>query len=233
MIFLPGTDQQTGFFLNTADITEKKILIIGPGTIEIGRKMALRQPSGIIIIVNDYDSLITMRYRLEKSGEKTIDIRMMEYENTDFRNDFTDIVFAQASVSTSKRNKIIKEVKKILKKGGIFCAGEIVKLKENPPAFIKDIWQSSDLLPLSVEELNRYYEERGFEILDQKDLSFTMKEFYQQGEKMLSKETGDLSDAEKSYYKKLLRKIRHEANVYLKLGGNEFMGFNALIMRKK
>ncbi len=129
--------------------------------------------------------------------------------------------------------RLVKEIKKILRTGGIFCAGEIILLKENPPEFIKDIWHSSDLQPLSDEALDKYYEEKGFEILSKKDLSFTLREFYLLSEKMLSKETNELHEEEKSYYKKLLRKISHESNTYLKLGGNDYMGFTSLIMRKK
>jgi ubiquinone/menaquinone biosynthesis C-methylase UbiE len=233
MIFLPGTDQQVKFFLSTTEIGNKQVLIIGSGTVEIAQKLLPAEPSGITIIVEDYDSLITMRYRLEKSGEKHVHIRMMDFDNTDFRDDTFDIIYVQAAVSVSKRNKIIKEIKKILKPGGILCAGEIMRVKENPPAFIVDIWNSSDLQPLSAESLDRYYTEKGFEIIDKKDLSFTLKDFYMQSEKMLLKGTPELSDEEKSYYKKLLRKISHESNVYLKLGGSEYMGFIVMIMRKQ
>ena len=69
-------------------------------------------------------------------------------------------------------------------------------------------------------------------IMKEEDLSFTLKEFYVQSEKMLSKETGDFSEQEKSYYKKLLKKISHESNAYLNLGGSDYTGFTALIMRK-
>lgn len=233
MIFLPGTDQQVKFLLNTTEIRNKHVLIIGSGTGEIAQKLLLAEPSGITIIVEDYDSLITMRYRLENSGEKRVQIRMMDFDNTDFRDNTFDIIYVQAAVSVSKRNKIIKEIKKILKPGGILCAGEIIMVKENPPAFIIDIWNTSDLQPLTADALDKYYIEKGFEIIDKKDLSFTLKDFYLQGEKMLLKGTSKLSDEEKSYYKKLLRKISHESNAYLKLGGNEYMGFTALIMRKQ
>ena len=232
MIFLPGTDKQADFFLNTAENKGGKVVIIGPGTNEIAQKMVLTEPEKIIIIVEDYDSLITMRYRLEKQGFKNIEVRMMDYEHTDFLNNSIDIVYAQASVSTRKRNKIIREIKKILKAGGVFCTGELTKLKEDVPVFIQELWQASDLLLLPDKELNEYYEGRGFEILDKKNLSFTLKEFYEQSEKMLSKETGDFSEQEKSYHKKLLKKISHESNAYLNLGGRDYMGFTALIMRK-
>lgn len=233
MIFLPGTDQQIKFFLNSTDIKAKKLLIVGTGTSEISKKFLDYEPSEMIIIVENYESLITMRYLNEKSGSKNIKIRMMELANTDFSTSSFDIIYAQGSVSGSGRNKIIKEIKRILKTGGTFCAGEIVSLNENPPAFIIDIWGASDLLPLQTGSLSKYYEERGFEILEIKDLSFTLKDFYRQSEKLFSDEMDSLSEEEKSFHKKYLKKISHESNAYLKLGGSEFMGFTALIMRKQ
>ncbi len=232
MIFLPGSGNQVSFFFSSTEVNSKKVLILGPGTIEIAQKINLGEPSKIIIIVDDYDSLITMRYRLENSGEKNIEIRMMEYDNTDFRNESIDIIYAQASVSVPARNKITKEIKKILKPDGIYCTGEIVMLKDNPPEFVQDIWQSSDILPLHISSADKYYEERGFEVIDKKDLSFTLKDFYRESEKLLANETKDMSEQEKSYYKKLLKKISHESNAYLKLGGDAYMGFMTLIMRK-
>ncbi len=232
MIFLPGSSHQVSFFFSSTEVSAKNVLILGPGTIEIAQKINLGGPSKIIIVVDDYDSLITMRYRLEKSGEKNVEVRMMEYDNTDFRNESVDVIYAQASVSVPSRNKITKEIQKILKPGGFYCAGEIVMLKDDPPEFVKDIWQSSDILPLNPDAADKYYVEKGFEIIDKKDLSFTLKDFYRESERLLANETRDMSEQEKSYYKKLLKKISHESNVYLKLGGDAYMGFMVFIMRK-
>lgn len=232
MIFLPGTDQQLKYFLNTTGVENKKLLIIGSGTVPIALELFEYHPLEILIITEDYASFITMRYEIEKSGNKNIKIRMMDFANTDFRTDSFDLIYAQGSVSGPERNKIVKEIKKILKNGGIYCAGEITKLKEDPPPFVKDIWQSSDLLPMPDKDIENYYKEKGFEIIDRKDLSYTLKDFYQQSEKLLTNGINNLSEEEKIYNKRLLKKISHESNVYLRLGGNEYMGFKVLIMRK-
>ncbi|HSD64285.1 MAG TPA: class I SAM-dependent methyltransferase [Ignavibacteriaceae bacterium] len=232
MIFLPGTDQQVKFFLESGEVGERKILIIGPGTLGAAKILKELNPEEIIIVVNDYDSLINMRYEKEKSTENIM-VKMMDYDNTDFKAGTFDIVYAQGSVSGEDRNKIIKEIRKILKPDGIFCAGEIVSLKENPPAFIKDIWQSSDLLPLLNDNAEKYYENKGFEIINRKDLSYTLKDFYRQAEKLSTKSNNELNEHEKSHYKKILKKLSHETNVYLKLGGDEYIGFKVFIMRKK
>ena len=42
----------------------------------------------------------------------------------------------------------------------------------------------------------------------------------------------NLTDKEKSFYKKLLSKISHESNAYLKLGADRYIGFKMLILKK-
>ena len=39
---------------------------------------------------------------------------MMDFDNTDFNAEEFDLVYAQASISLLNRNKIVKEIKRIL-----------------------------------------------------------------------------------------------------------------------
>jgi hypothetical protein len=49
---------------------------------------------------------------------------------------------------------------------------------------------------------------------------------------MLKSSKSDLTQQEKSYYKKLLHKISHESNAYLNLGADKYIGFIALLLQK-
>ena len=69
--------------------------------------------------------------------------------------------------------------------------------------------------------------------MHEEDFCNILNDFYRFSSNLLEKSQMNFQKMEKSYYKKLLRKISHESNVYLKLGGNTFMGFNVLMMRKK
>ncbi len=60
----------------------------------------------------------------------------MDFSITDFNDAVFDIVYAQASISSKMRNKIIKEIKRILKPEGILSVGEITSLKSSPPIFV-------------------------------------------------------------------------------------------------
>jgi len=229
-IFLPGTNKQIEIFIKKIDVKDKSVLIIGAGSEEITKRLNQENPSSLFLIVEEQESLLVSRLSLE--DEKEIQVRLMDFGNTDFNTEQFDIVYAQASISTIKRNKIIKEIKRILKPGGILCAGEIVSKTAEVPGFVKDIWKYSGIFPLNEIELGKYYTSKGFEILYEDDLSYTLKNFYSTGSSLLKQRIKDLSEKEKSYYKKLLNQISHESNAYLRLGGDKHIGFRVIIAKR-
>ena len=209
---------------------DKDILIIGSNAEKIAQKFLNAEAKDVTIILDEYDSLLNARYLL-KDNEK-ISVRLMDFSSTDFKDAKFDIVYAQASISGKMRNKILKEIKRILKPEGILNAGEITSLKSSPPNYVNDIWESGNILPLNSDDIKKYYEERKFEVVDTLDLSAHLKDFYLESKKLLFNNIGSLSENEKAYYKKLLKRMSHESNAYLKLGGNDYMGFTSIIARK-
>jgi len=205
-------------------------LIIGGNTSELAREFIEAKASHITIIVEDNDSLLQTRLLIK--DKENISSKLMEFANTDFNEETFDLVYAQASISTIGRNKIIKEVKRILKPGGIFCAGENVIFTKKLPVFIKDIFESSGIIPLLKDEVHKFYSERNFEVLYEHDLSATLKDFYRMSSSMLNNNINSLSEQERSFYKKTLKQISHESNAYLNLGGENYFGFTMLVLRK-
>ncbi len=228
--FLPGTDQQQKILLSNIDVKGFTILVIGSGSEEIAERFISENASKITLITDDDNSLF--KARLQLSNVREINIKLMEFDNTDFANSYFDLIYAQASISNKKRAKIINEVKRILKPGGYFCVGENVSLTKSPPQFVDDVWKSSNIFPLFADELKKYYEEKGFKVIHEHDLSKTLTDFYTQSSILLKEKADILSDQEKSFYKKMLKQISHESNVYLKLGGNAHIGFKTLILKK-
>lgn len=205
-------------------------MIIGGNTSELAREFIEAKASHITIIVEDNDSLLQTRLLIK--DKENISSKLMEFANTDFNEETFDLVYAQASISTIGRNKIIKEVKRILKPGGIFCAGENVIFTKKLPVFIKDIFESSGIIPLLKDEVHKFYSERNFEVLYEHDLSATLKDFYRMSSSMLNNNINSLSEQERSFYKKTLKQISHESNAYLNLGGENYFGFTMLVLRK-
>jgi ubiquinone/menaquinone biosynthesis C-methylase UbiE len=229
-IFLPGGFKQFRILKSKFILENKNVLVIGSGSEKIAEKMIDSGAASIKIIVNDYDSLINSRLNLNK--ENNISVKMMDFDNTDFKSEEFDLVYAQASISLTNRNKIIKEIKRILKPESIFCVGEMTSLTKEYPPFVKNIFDASDILPLQNESCQSYYEERKFSVLYEEDLSSSLQKFYENTSIELKQNIKNLTDKEKSYYKKLLNKIIHESNAYLKLGAEKYIGFKMLILKK-
>ncbi len=230
-IFLPGLDNQYRFVRRNVDLKDLSTLVIGSSSEDIANSFASESGQKVEIIVEDYNSL--MNSKLLTQENPNVNVRLMDFEFTDFNDKSFDLVYTQGAISNPRRNKIVKEIKRILKTKGIFCVGEVVSLKEEIPQFIIDIYDSSELSPLQIREIERYYEERKFEILYQKDLSFTLEEYYSKTLAELKNSTQDMTSSEKSYYKKLINMISHESRAFLTQGADEYIGFYSLILKKE
>ena len=230
-IYLPGGVDQFNHLKANTELNGKSILIIGPNTENIGKLFLDAGANTVAIIIDDYDLLIRARLLMDRI--ENISAKFMEYSNTDFENATYDIVYTQGAISNPERNKVLKEARRISKPQGIINVGEYISLAEVTPEYVNDVWKSGNILPLNSIELTTYYKERKFEIVDISELSSKLKEFYLSSKKLLIEKVHLLTDQEKIYYKKLLKRINHESNVYLNLGGNDYMGFSSLLFRTR
>lgn len=229
-ILLPGGFKQFRILKTKYVLNDKNVLVVGSGSEKIAEKMIETGAASATMIVNDYDSLINARLNLIKDSK--VLVKMMDFDNTDFDAEQFDLVYAQASISLLNRNKIVKEIKRILKPEGVFCVSEITSLTKEYPPFVKNIFETSDILPLLHNSCAEYYKERKFSVLYEEDLSSSLQSFYEHTAQELDDKIYKLTDKEKSYYKKLLNKISHESNAYLKLGADKYIGFKMLILKK-
>lgn len=227
-IFLPGLNRQIDFLIRNTSKSFTSILVIGSSSEQIATKLKSKFNCKVELIVSEYESL--MNSKLILSGNDAIVPRLMNYDSTDFADKQFDLIYAQASISIVERNKIVKEFKRILRPDGLLCLGEITLLKKDQPPFIKNIFDSSNLLPLCTDEIEKYYGERNFRVIASENLSGTLVNYYAMNVDQLKSSTAKFTDQEQSYYKKLINKISHESNVYLKLGGDKYIGFEVLLL---
>lgn len=229
-ILLPGLSGQLKFLTSHIKLPGLNTLIAGTSSEKAAKIISEKSGLPAELIVDDYESLLTSKLAL--GNAETVNVKMMSYEATDYGAASFDLIYAQASVSSVNRNKIIKEFKRILKPGGFLCVGELVKLSAGVPRFVQDIFDNSELLPLHAAEIEDYYLSRNFEIVAKKDLSSTLKNYYSVNSEKLKKTEADLNEDEKKYYKKLLNKISHETGAFLKLGADKHIGFTALLLKR-
>lgn len=230
-IYLPGGSKQFEHLKNNVLLEGSIVLILGSNCEQIAKKFLDANADSVSVIVDDYDSLLKTRFLLKEN--RKIDIRLMNYSFTDFKSNKFDVVFAQGSISTPTRNKIIKEIKRLTNSDGIISIGELICLKKNPPALVTDIWERSNIFPLNEDEIDSYYQKRNFEIISKVDLSDSLKDFYIQSKGILDQGINSLSESEKSYYKKILKRMSHESNAYLNLGASEYMGISSIVLKPK
>ena len=224
-VLLPGGNKQIEHLLEQNIYTGAHALIVGVSC-EIATSQLGKYFSNINIIADDYDSVMQIKMKLQ--DEEKVKVRMMDYAHTDFENEHFDLIYAQGSISVTEKKNITKELKRILKNQGLFCAGEIVSLKEPVPGFVADIWERSRLDPIPSSDIKKYYKGKGFEVLSEKDLSYTVKDFYEKIRNTIAKVSKDEKEADKKYF----LRMKHESHAYLKLGGDKYIGFKSLIMRK-
>ncbi|MBU1679079.1 MAG: class I SAM-dependent methyltransferase [Bacteroidetes bacterium] len=230
-IFLPGLRKQLKQLIEFTNVSGLNVLVIGASSVEIAEKFSTKTGKEVEMIVEDYDSLINSKIELSKDSK--VNIKLMNFELTDYSDSQFDLIYAQASISTSRRNKIVKEIKRILKSEGLFSLGEIVNLQENAPPFVENIYSGSDLKPLFIDELETYYSTRDFQIVLKENFSATLHDYYSSNLEQLRKTIDELSDREKSYYKKLLNRLSHDSKAYLNQGADKFIGFEAMVLKKK
>ncbi len=228
---LPGLDSQLSFLRKNYSGTPSSILVMGSSSEGIAIRLEEMYKCKVDLIVEDYESL--MNAKLIINDNQNIFVSLMSFESTDFVAGQFDLIYAQASISLSNRNKIVKEIKRILSLEGSLCIGEIVSLTKEPPKFVLDIFESSNLLPLHYDNLEKYYKERGLIIEARVDLSSTLFDYYHVSAKHLSTAKDQMDDKEQSYYKKLISKIKHESYSYIKLGGDKHIGFDAILLTKE
>jgi ubiquinone/menaquinone biosynthesis C-methylase UbiE len=224
-ILLPGGKRQVQHLSEFVDSSEGNALIIGPGCEAVA--IAISQYyKEVDIIVNDYTSLMLSRNNL--INDQQIKVKMMDYAHTDFYKNHFDLIYAQASISVPARKEILKEIKRIIMTEGMLCVGEIVSLVDPAPAFVKDIWERSGLEPLQSASVKNYYESKGFSVISEKDLTSTLKDFYLNLRNNIMK----VDKKEKEANIKFYSGIKHEADVYLRHGGDKYIGFKSFILRK-
>jgi len=228
LILVPGSGKQLDFLENRINLNELRILVMGSGLMNVANYF-YGINNDVELIVEDYDSLMSSKFE-QKSGMQ-FNIKIMDFERTDYLDDTFDLVYIQGAVTNKRRNKIIKDVKRILKPEGFLCVGEIFKLTENIPKFVWDIFESSELNPFTKEDLFSFYKERKFEFIDSVNLSYTLKEYYKENLNLLNENISKLNSNEKSYFKSILSKISHESNAYLKLGGDKHIGFMTILLK--
>lgn len=224
-IQLPGGIRQFKHLLELKPIPSNRALIIGTGCESVAKSL-LNYYEDVSIITDDYNSL--MHSRLKLRDENKVKVKIMEYSHTDFSDEYFNLIYAQGSLTVPARKNIIKEIKRILSSDGLLCVGEIVALKKPVPTFVQNIWERNGLEPLTYSQIINFYSGSGLEIVSERDLTNTLKKYYKNILNIFSSSSKSQIEENKKYFSR----IKHESTAYLKSGGDKYIGFKSIILRK-
>lgn len=228
-ILLPGLDKQLGFTLKNIETAGKKILVAGESAEYLAHKLAMSSGNQVSHIVSDHDALLSAK--LKRPDGSDVNLKLMAFDATDFKDKTFDIIYSQGILSSAEQKSIIKEFRRILVGGGIVVTGEFIKKTPETPVFIADLFSANGLKLRNEEELLTFYTERNFSLLQKIDLSSTLTPYYKEVNDLLKSSTKTLSSSEKSFHKKIIHKISHECNIFLKMDGLKHVGFHSYIFR--
>lgn len=224
-ILLPGLDEQADFFLKEYSFTGKKGLILGAGVNPAASRFEAAG-ADITTIINDESLLV--RERLLAPGK----VKYMDYFSTDFADESFDFIYAQASVSVAQRHKILKESFRQLRPDGIFCLGDVLRRDEQTPVSVVEIWDHSNLVPLTLEKAEQMYAVNKFSVEQKLDLSPTVDTVYRLHAEIFEDEKSQLTDQDRHAMRKDLKRMRHEANMFVKMGAKRHMLYYVFLLRK-
>jgi SAM-dependent methyltransferase len=224
-ILLPGLDEQAEFFAKEYSLAQKKGLILGAGVNPAAVRFE-QAGAEVAAIIDDDDLLV--RERLLAPGK----VKYMDYFSTDYADETFGFIYAQASVSVAQRNKILKESFRLLKPGGVFCLGDVLKRDENTPVSVVEIWEHSNLHPVTLENAEQLYTTNKFSIENKLDLSQTIEAVYRYHAEIFEDEKALLSDEDRHAMRKELKRMRHEANMFVKMGAKKHMHYYVFLLRK-
>lgn len=237
---LPGGAAPARFFINEIslggdgtffpDLSKTTLLILGSGftmLLPLFEKVGF---GSIHAACDDNEEIFG--YKANTPKEKQVPVLFVDYASLDHKPESFDFVFCQATLASGYRNKLIKEIKRILKPGGLLITSEVICAKKPAPTFLNDILSGSGQDPLYSDEFESYYTSRKFELLNSADFTDELDEFYITWYKKLENSLKSASSEKRQEIRKEFAGEKHEITTMVKGGALKFLEFKTRILRK-
>lgn len=228
--FLPGGDSPVKFFLKEFPERDCSLLILGNGFPQLVPFFVDAGFSSVKAASDDNTEVF--EYKANTPKEKQIPSLCVDYASLDYKDESFDHVFCQATLTLSGRNKLIKQIRRVLKPGGHLTTSEILCNKKPAPTFLNDIWAESGQDPLYTDEFEPYYTSRGFIIKSSADFTNDLDEFYIKSYKLLESSLKSLPADKRVQFRKDFVQEKHEITSLVKGGALKYMNLKTMILQK-
>ena len=209
---------------------ETKVLNIGVNLKESSVYLADKFGCRVFAVSEVPDVIVSVK---SEAGRKSLKIeaKVMSPLALDFDDGFFDLVICEGVMSQYRKSDFLKEIHRVLKPGGGFGVADFYWRKIPVPKYVLNVWSWDEGRVETLDEVIKLMKGRGFDVFFIHDVSGELKRFYSELlvwiEKLLK--TTYLS----SQQFKEVKRFRHEANVFLKQGGNKWMGYSAIASKKQ
>jgi SAM-dependent methyltransferase len=174
-----------------------------------------------------YAKMIASQLRCtDKVSFRTLSPLSLRFDDSSF-----DAIYLNGVLSANPKHKLLKEMLRVLKPGGSIGIADSYWLGPGVPEFIRDVWESERQKVPTKNELESLLAETGYSEISVSDSSRELAAFYAQFREEVKSIAKNQFEGMK-HKKTLVKHYKHEIDVYLKNGGDKWMGY-FLAMAKK
>lgn len=164
---------------------------------------------------------------------KRCSFRYMSPLTMDFDAESFDIIAMEGVFSSYPAAKALKEAKRILRPGGAIILSDSFWKEESMPPYVHDVWEAEERRVFTENQLGDLFADAGLQLTYFEVRRSALNAFYQQFMTELKSITKGGFEGMK-HQKSLIKHYKHEIDVYLKQGGEKYMGyFTAIVTAEK
>lgn len=159
-----------------------------------------------------------------------VKIKIMSPTSLDFKDGMFDLIITEGILSQYKKSHILKEFHRVLKETGFIGISDFYWKKQPVPTYVKDAWRVEGGEIETLEEKMKILNSYGFEPIFVQDISQELDSYYSKFEKIIQRSLRERKFSKDEF--KEVKKFKHEVSVYLKQGGDKWMGYIAIVAKK-
>ncbi len=155
---------------------------------------------------------------------KRCSFRYMSPLTMDFDAQSFDIIVLEGIFSSYPAARALKDARRVLKPGGVIMISDSFWKLESMPSYVHDVWEAEERRIFTEHQLGDLFEEAELELAFFEIRRNALNSFYEQ----FTTEIKSITKADfegMKHQKSLVKHYKHEIDVYLKHGGEKYMGY--------
>ncbi|MEN3038380.1 MAG: methyltransferase domain-containing protein [Candidatus Kryptonium sp.] len=163
--------------------------------------------------------------------EESVKIKLMSPISLDFKDETFDLIISEGILSQYKKSKVLKEFRRVLKNDSFIGIADFYWKKTPVPTYVKDAWYVEGGSIETLEEKLKIFKEYGFEPILFEDISDELAKYYSKFRNIIKTTLKEWRFTKDEF--KDVKKFKHEVSVFLEQGGDKWMGYVAIVAKKR